>query len=37
MLYVLFLLLSFLIFYSIFCSKNDAENRKKAVENGGKS
>ncbi len=33
MLYVPFLLLAFLIFYSIFCSKNDAENRKKASEN----
>lgn len=33
MLYVLFLLLVFLIFYSAFVNKNDAENRKKASEN----
>lgn len=33
MLYVLFLLLVFLIFYSAFVNKNDAENHKKASEN----
>lgn len=37
MLYVLFLLLAFLIFYSAFVNKNDAENHKKASENCEKS